>query len=346
MRSAFRSGGGGGDPQAALRELLAREAPLLDATALEALANDLASDLLGMGPIERLLGDESVTDIFIDGPGEVLVERRGCLERTGIQLDGGQILRTIERLVTPLGLRADRAHPIVDARTEDGTRVAVILDPVAPQGPLVALRRHHMATLDLEAFCTQAVADELRHSVRRGDNIVVFGATGAGKTTLVNALSGLIPAELRVVVIEDTSELDPVGPTVVRLEGRPESAEGAGGISMGDLVRAAMRLRPDRLIVGEVRGAEAADMIWALSTGHRGSMSTVHASSAVDAVARLEVMVVVGLGGSVPLHAASAQVRNAVDRLVGVERRVDGSRAVTSMHRFAGERLAAVEQDR
>ena len=331
-----------GDPAVRVAELLAEEAPLLDGAELQRESALLAADLVGIGPLEGLLADPSVTDVLVDGPGPVVVERGGRLEDTGLTLDRGQILRAVERLVAPLGLRADRSHPIVDARLPDGTRVAVVLDPVAPDGPLLALRRHARPTVRLADFASPQQATHLAAAVARGDNIVVYGATGAGKTTLVNALGAEVPAGDRVVVIEDTAELCIRGPRVVRLEARPGSADGAGRVDMGRLVRAALRLRPDRIVVGEVRGAEAADMVWALSTGHRGSMSTVHAADAGDAMSRLEVMVVLGLGDAVPLAAAARQVAAAVDLFVGVGRGGDGTRRVEALHRVTPEGLVDV----
>jgi pilus assembly protein CpaF len=289
--------------------------------------------------LEALLKDDAITDVLVDGPGPVVIERSGRLQECGVELDRDQILRAIERLVSPLGLHADRSHPIVDARLADGTRVAVVLDPVAPDGPLLALRRHHRGRVSLSDWATHTVVGQLREGVAGAANIVVYGATGAGKTTLLNTLGSEIPKGERVVVIEDTAELAIQGPRVVRLEARPGTSEGVGRVDMGRLVRAALRLRPDRIIVGEVRGGEAADMIWALSTGHRGSMSTVHAADPQDALDRLEVMVVLGLGESVPLAAARRQVHRAIDLLVGVARRSDGSRTVTAVHRCGREGL-------
>lgn len=339
----FRSERGApGDSVERLSELLRQEAPLLGEPEVLAHAHRLASDLVGIGPLEALLADDSVSDVLVDGPGPVVVERGGRLESTSVILDRGQILRAVERLVSPLGLRADRSHPIVDARLADGTRVAVVLDPVAPDGPLLALRRHGAETLSLERFTSGPVAALLRAAVQRGDNIVVYGATGAGKTTLVNTLGSEIPANERVVVIEDTAELRLSGSRTVRMEARAGNSDGAGRVDMGRLVRTALRLRPDRIVVGEVRGGEAADMVWALSTGHRGSMSTVHATDAIDAVARLEVMVVLGLGESVPLAAAGRQVARAVDLFVGVARCGDGSRTVSAVHRYGPEGLEPI----
>ncbi len=331
-----------GDPSGRIRELLAEEAPLLDAAQVADHTRDLVGELVGLGPLESLLADDSVSDVLVDGPGEVWVERDGRLERTGVDLGAAELESIVERIVTPLGLRADRSHPIVDARRADGTRVAVVLPPVAPHGPLVALRRHLPSSPGLAAFGGDDVVSILGEMLEEGSNIVVHGATGSGKTSLVAAMCDLLDPTTRLVVIEDTAELRITGPSVVRLEARPGTAEGAGRVEMRQLVRTSLRLRPDRLVVGEVRGAEAADMVWALSTGHRGSMSTVHASDSADAVARLEVMVAGGLGPSVPAAAVSAQVRSAVDVLVGVARAGGGARTVTSISRLEASGINAV----
>lgn len=325
----FRSGAGPlGDPSARLRELVGSEAPLLGPEAAATLVGDLMHELMGIGALERLLADDSVTDVFVDGPGVVRVERDGRLEPTGTTLSAEEVHTVVQRLVAPLGLRADRSHPIVDARRVDGTRVAVVMPPVAPEGPLVALRRHSSRGFGLDRFGDATVVGVLQAVLDRRDNVVVYGATGAGKTALLSSLCSCLPSKERIVLIEDTAELRPRGPVVVRLEARAGTVDGAGRTDMRALVRAGLRLRPDRMVIGEVRGAEAADMIWALSTGHRGSMSTLHADGPTDALARLEVMVVMGLGDSVPLGAARAQVRNAIDVLIGVQRDSEGERRI------------------
>ena len=331
-----------GDPEQRIRELLAEEAPLLTADEAAGHSSRLLGDLVGLGPLEPLLADESVTDVFVNGPGRVWIEREGTLVCTEVVVDRAQLSSAIERIVSPLGLRSDRSHPIVDARRADGTRVAVVLPPVAPDGPLLALRRHRGAVLSLGDFGPPAVVEILETVVQRGDNVVVHGPTGSGKTTLVAAMCGRLGEAVRLVLIEDTAELQVHGPSVVRLEARPGTAEGAGRVELRQLVRTALRLRPDRVVVGEVRGPEAADMVWALSTGHRGSMSTVHAGDARDAVARLEVMVAMGVGPSVPARAVREQVGSAVDVLIGVGRGPGGSRRVTQVHRLGRGGLRVV----
>lgn len=334
VRRRFLSGSGPlGDPIVQLEELLAEEAPLLAAEEAARWARRLAVDLVGLGAIEALLEDPDVSDVLVNGPGPVWVERHGRLERTDRVLDAPAVHRAIERLVAPLGLRADRAHPVVDARLPDGTRVSAVLPPLAVDGPVLAVRRHRRASLPLERFCDPTRAGVLRRWVEQRWNLVVYGATGAGKTTLLNALAAELPAGERVVTIEDVAELRLPGEHVVRLEARPGTAEGTGRVGVRELVRAALRLRPDRIIVGEVRGAEALDMLWALSTGHRGSMSTLHADGPADAVRRLEALALTGTD-ALPAAAVRAQVCAAVDGLVGVARGADGSRAVVGLHRL------------
>lgn len=298
-------------------------------------ARHLATELVGLGGIERLLEDERVSDVLVNGPGEVWVERDGELSRSGVSVDRGAIDRAIERLVGPLGLRADRAHPVVDARLHDGTRVAVVLAPLAVDGPLLAIRRHRSTAFLLEQFGDASVVAELRRCVQLRRNIVVHGPTGSGKTSLLGALASSIDPGERIVTIEDVAELRLGGEHVVRLEARPGTAEGVGRVAIRELVRTALRLRPDRIVVGEVRGAEALDMIWALSTGHAGSFSTCHAAGPDDALRRLETMCALA-GEGLPLHALRAQVRSAVDVLVGVARGPCGSRRVVSVRYVEG----------
>ncbi len=327
-------------PRERLAELLVQEDPLLGPDVAADCARRLEGELVGLGPLQQLLVDPEVTDVLANGAGPVWVERRGRLERTSVVVDDEQITRAIERLVAPLGLRADRAHPIIDARLDDGSRVSAVLPPLAVDGPVFALRQHLRRPLPLEQFADPPVVQLLQSLVARRCNMVVHGPTGAGKTSLVNALAaGLAPAE-RIVTIEDVAELQLPGEHVVRLEARPGTAEGVGRVGMRDLVRAALRLRPDRIIVGEVRGAEAAEMIWALSTGHRGGFSTCHAGSARDALARLETMCLLA-HGNVTSEAVRAQVRSAVDVLVGVARAEGGRRRVVSVHPVGAEGVGA-----
>lgn len=314
-------------PVERLRQLWWQEAPLLGEEVVSERARRMAGELVGLGPLQALLDDPAVTDVLANGPGAVWVERHGRLERTEVLVTSPQILGAVERLVAPLGLRADRSAPVVDARLADGTRVTAVLEPLAVDGPVLAVRRHLRRRLALDQFAQEPVVRLLRRLVADRANILVFGPTGSGKTTVVNAMAALTGPDERIVTIEDVAELQLPGDHVVRLEARPGAADGVGRVGMRELVRAALRLRPDRIVVGEVRGAEAADMVWALSTGHRGGFSTCHAGGPDDVLARLETMCLLG-GDAVPHAAVRSQVRAAVDVLVGVERGVGGARRI------------------
>ncbi|MBK6668345.1 MAG: CpaF family protein [Actinobacteria bacterium] len=316
--------------RAALRRLVADEFPLLGSAAVTEIVDRLHADLVGLGPVELVLRDPTVTDVLINGPGPIWVERNGVLEATAHRVLGEQITALIERAFGPLGISVDRAHPIADGRLPDGSRVSVVLPPLCLHGPVVAVRRFGRDPLPIDAFGPDHLAVVLRSLVERRANIVVYGSTGSGKTTLVGSLARIIDPTERVVVIEDAAEVVLSLPHLVRLETRVANGEGAGAVELRELVRAALRLRPDRLIVGEVRGAEALDMIWALSTGHRGSLSTCHARGPLDALARLETFVLMS-GVDLPLTAARQQVRRAVDALIGVERCGDGTRRVVDV---------------
>ncbi len=326
---AFRSGSDTpGDARSLLEELISAEAPLLDRDSVVRCSEELVGELLGLGALEGLMAQEGTTDVLVDGPGEVWVEREGRLGPSGVHLGRSEVDALVERLVAPMGLRADRSHPVVDARRPDGTRVAVVMPPVAPAGPIIALRRHARRSHPLEDYADTHGVALLRAAVRQRRNVLVYGPTGAGKTSLLSSLCGCVDARERVVVVEDTAELCFEGPPTARLEARATTVEGDTGTGMATLVRAALRLRPDRIVVGEVRGAEAAEMIWALSTGHRGSMATVHAGDPLEALDRVEVMVVAGQGGAVPLRAVRKQVHSALDVLVGMARDRAGRRRV------------------
>lgn len=317
-------------PSKILADLIAQHLPLATAMELSATHERLFAALVGLGPLDRLMRDPGVTDVLVNGGGVVWVERGGRLESTDIVLERSEVALIVERAFRRTGLSVDRARPIGDTRLHDGARISVVLPPVAPDGVHVAIRKFAPTRLGLEAFGGQAVIDRLRHDVGRRANIVVFGATGSGKTTLLNSLASAIDPTQRVVTIEDAAELRLELPHVVRLEGRPDNGDGAGGVEMRALVRAALRLRPDRIVVGEVRGAEALDMVWAMATGHDGSLSTCHARTAAEALSRLETFVLLA-GADLPLGAVRAQVRSAVDVLVGVRR--DGARRqVWSIH--------------
>jgi pilus assembly protein CpaF len=317
--------------RAHLAELLRDEEPLLPGPRFTQLLDELTHEVAGLGPLEPLLADPLVTEVMVNGPGRAYVERAGRVEPVLLTLDAAGIVRLVERIVAPLGLRLDRASPLVDARLADGSRLHAVIPPLAIDGPCVTIRRFAAKPVPLEAFAPgEGCAAFLRWAVAAGWNVVVSGGTSAGKTTLLNALSAAIPAGERVVTIEETAELRLEQPHVVRLEARPPNAEGMGAVSVRELVRASLRMRPDRIVVGEVRGAEALDMLQALNTGHEGSLSTVHANGAADALARLETLALLAATG-LPLAAVRAQLAAAVDAVVHVARRPGGTRRIEAV---------------
>jgi pilus assembly protein CpaF len=290
-----------------------------------------------LGPLAALAADPAVTDLLVNGDGAVWVERGGAafgtdgrLVATGQRLTRLEVELLLERIVTPLGLRVDRSSPVVDARLPDGSRVHAVVPPVAVDGPCLAVRRFSVRPLPLSSWCGEPVAGLLRAAVHGGWNIVISGGTGAGKTTLLNALAGCAPAAERVVTVEDAAELRLPQPHVLRLEARPANAEGVGEVALRDLVRSALRLRPDRIVVGEVRGGEALDLLQALNTGHAGCLATVHANGPADALRRLETLVLLA-GVGLPLGAVRAQLASAVDAVVQVARVGGGARRITAV---------------
>lgn len=328
--------------------VVASEAPLLSPRDSDRLVTEVLADVRGLGPLEPILADPEVTDVLVNGPGPVWVERRGELSKLAVALDSATIERLIERIVAPLGLRVDRSSPLVDARLPDGSRVHAVLPPLAVDGPCLTIRRFGARTIPITDFAPPEVCDLLARAVRERRNIVVSGGTGAGKTTLLNALAASIPAGDRIVTVEDAAELRLPQEHVVRLEARPANAEGVGRVTIRELVRNALRMRPDRIVVGEVRGAEALDMLQAMNTGHEGSLSTCHANGPADALRRLETMVLSG-DVALPLTAIREQLVSALDLVVQVARRRRGGRAVveiaevvdgegTRTRRIAGER--------
>jgi pilus assembly protein CpaF len=315
---------------ASVRERVRRRAPLLGPDELDAVVDQVLAATVGLGPLDALLADPTVSEIMVNGPGPVWVERRGMVERSTVVLDGPTIEHLIERVVAPLGLRVDRASPLVDARLPDGSRVNAVVPPLAVDGPCLTIRRFDVRDIPLAELCNADVARLLRWAVRARFNIVVCGGTGAGKTTLLNALAACIPSDERVVTVEDAAELRLPLPHVVRLEARPANADGVGAVDVRHLVRNALRMRPDRIIVGEVRGPEALDMLQAMNTGHEGSLSTCHANGPDDALRRLETMVLMG-DVALPLAAVRDQVTASVDFVVQVARRQGGARAVVAV---------------
>jgi pilus assembly protein CpaF len=313
-----------------VRQLVRDEAPLLGGTELARLVDAVTARASGLGPLEPLMADPEVTEVMVNGPGPVWVERGGRLARLDLKLDTPTIGQLIERVVGPLGLRIDRSSPLVDARLPDGSRVNAVVPPLAVDGPCLTIRRFGSRQVPLAGFCPPGVAELLAWAVRTRSNVLVSGGTGAGKTTLLNALGAEIPPGERVVTVEDAAELRLPGEHVVRLEARPANAEGVGEVSLRQLVRNALRMRPDRIIVGEVRGPEALDMLQAMNTGHEGSLSTCHANSAADALRRLETMVLTG-SVNLPLAAVRDQVHAALDLVVQVARRPGGERGVVEV---------------
>ena len=305
-------------------------APLAPSTVLDGVVDRVLARTVGLGPLEPLLADPSVTEVMVNGPGPVWIERGGELEATPVHVDADTIELLVERVVAPLGLRIDRTSPLVDARLPDGSRVNVIIPPLAIDGACITVRRFGTRAIALEELCAPDVAAMLRDAVRRRANIIVSGGTGAGKTTLLNALAAVIPDGERIVTVEDAAELRLPGSHVVRLEARPANADGVGAVTVRALVRNALRMRPDRIVVGEVRGAEALDMLQAMNTGHEGSLSTCHANSPADALRRVETMVLMD-AADVPLAAIREQLVSALDLVVHMARGRDGSRRVVAL---------------
>jgi pilus assembly protein CpaF len=329
-------GEGDGDLHARIGALVERECGLLDADARAELVATVAERSFGLGPLEPLLRDPSVDEVMVNGPGSVWVERGGRLEAAGVAFGSEAELRhAIERILAPLGRRVDEAVPLVDARLPDGSRVNVVIGPLALDGPVLTIRRFRRrgfscAELVEAGTLPAALRDFLARCVRARLNLLVSGGTGSGKTTTLNALSEFIPAGERVVTVEDAAELRLRQPHVVRLEARPPNLEGRGEVTIRGLVRNALRMRPDRIVVGEVRGPEALDMLAAMTTGHDGSLSTVHAGSPEEAVRRVETLALMA-GVGLPHAAVREQVADALDVVVHQSRRPDGSRRVTAV---------------
>jgi pilus assembly protein CpaF len=298
------------------------------------IVRDITDDILGYGPLESLLRDESVTEVMVNGHDRVYVERHGKLERTAIRfVDEPHLLRIIDKIVSQVGRRVDEASPMVDARLPDGSRVNAIIPPLALNGPTLTIRkfaREPYTVNDLIAFGTLTAksAQFLASCVKGKLNVLISGGTGTGKTTTLNVLSAFVPGDERIVTIEDAAELQLQQDHVITLESRPSNIEGQGEVRIRELVRNALRMRPDRIIVGEVRGAETLDMLQAMNTGHEGSLTTIHANSPRDALSRLETLVLTA-GVDLPLRAIREQISSAFDVLVQIQRLVDGSRRIT-----------------
>ncbi len=326
---------------AVVAEIANEERLQLNGREQEQLADDMLDDMVGVGPIEPLLADEEVTDILVNGPNQVYVERRGQLEATNITFrDNNHVLHVAQRIAASVGRRIDESSPMLDARLPDGSRVNAISNPLAIDGVSMSIRkfpkrRAQFGDMVRSGNLAPNVARTLEIAAAARLNILVSGGTGAGKTTLLNAMSRLISPKERIVTIEDAAELQLQQPHVVRLETRPANAEGTGMIGQGDLLRNALRMRPDRIILGECRGAEAFDMLQAMNTGHDGSMSTLHSNSPRDALIRLENMLLMG-AVNMPLLAIRRQIAGAVHLIVQIARMRDGMRRIQSVTEIVG----------
>ena len=333
-----------------LRDRLQAE-PGLSREDRESLLAEIADDVVGYGPLERLLADESVSEIMVNGAHEIWVERQGRLYETTLRFsDDSHLRRIINKMVAQVGRRIDESSPMVDARLPDGSRVNAIIAPLSLSGPLLTVRKFAQKRFDLEELVrigtlSRETVDFLQRAVEAELNMLISGGTGAGKTTLLNALSAAVPNSDRIVTIEDAAELQLAQQHVLRLESRPKNIEGEGEVTIRELVRNSLRMRPDRIIVGEVRGAEALDMLQAMNTGHEGSLSTVHSNSPRDALARIETMVMMA-GFELPVRAIRQQVASALDLIIQLERLEDGGRrvvAITEVQRMESEVITLQE---
>ena len=343
-RRAEAAGGGGygGGIEAAVGELVDQHAAVLSRARRDRVRDLILRDTVGLGPLEELLSDQAVEEVMVNGPAEVYVERRGRIEPTDVSFPSERALRdAIERILAPLGRRVDELSPMADARLGDGSRVNVVIPPLAVDGPMLSIRRFAAARPDpgelvASGTLTPELRDLLAGAVRARRSVLISGGTGSGKTTLLNALSAHIGPEERVITIEDAAELRLRQPHVVRLESRPASVEGRGQVTIRDLLRNALRMRPDRIVIGEVRGPEALDLLTALNTGHDGALSTVHANSPADALRRIETLALMA-GVGLPHGAIREQVRRGIALVVHLARSGGGERRVVEV----GEVVAA-----
>ncbi|RSK34231.1 CpaF family protein [Rhodovulum iodosum] len=322
-------------------DILKEDGILMRADATARVVDELIDEVLGLGPLEPLLADPTVNDILVNSHKTVFVERFGVLERTPVRFrDERHLLRIIDKIVSRIGRRVDESQPWVDARLEDGSRVNAIIRPCSIDGPSLSIRKFSRNPLTLERLIEQGsltpmTAELLQGLVEARLNVLISGGTGSGKTTMLNAMSSFIDPRQRIVTIEDAAELQLQQEHVVRLETRPPSTEGTGAVSQRDLVRNALRMRPDRIIVGEVRGAEAFDMLQAMNTGHDGSMTTIHANSARDAMGRLEQMVTM-MGADLPARTIRATIASGIHVVLQLARLSDGKRKVVSLSEITG----------
>jgi pilus assembly protein CpaF len=321
--------------------LLAVENMPLSTSDRERLVEEVRHELFGLGPLEPLLADPTISDILVNSPHNIYIERRGKLERTEVTFkDDEHLMRVIERIVSSVGRRIDESSPMVDARLSDGSRVNAIIPPLSLDGPVLSIRRFGAEPLRMSKLIeigalTKDIADMFEMCVSARLNVLISGGTGAGKTTLLNALSAYIPEEQRIVTIEDSAELQLQQPHVVRLETRPPNIEGRGEVTQRDLVKNALRMRPDRIVIGEVRGGEAIDMLQAMNTGHDGSLTTVHANTPRDALARLETMIQM-TGMKLSERAMRQQIASALNLVIQAARLSDGTRRVVSISEITG----------
>src|SRR5687768_5190673 len=324
-----------------IRELCQSEKGLLTSVEQERLMDDVMDETFGLGPLETLLKDTTVSDILVNRYDRIYVERKGRLERADVRFrDNGHLRQIIDRIVAQVGRRVDEISPMVDARLSDGSRVNAIIPPLALDGPAMSIRRFGAKPLQLEDLIRHGafpppVMDFLAAAVQARCNVLISGGTGSGKTTLLNCLSRYIPTDERVITIEDAAELQLQQPHVVRLETRPQNIEGKGEITQRDLVKNCLRMRPDRIIIGETRGGEALDMLQAMNTGHEGSMTTVHANNTRDALARLEVMIAMA-GYEIPMRALRTQIASAIQIIIQARRLTGGKRKVVSISEITG----------
>jgi pilus assembly protein CpaF len=337
--------------RAIISALLAEERISMSESQRVALEEEILNETFGLGPIEPLLHDPDVADILVNTHKQVFIERFGKLERTDVTFDDDEhLMRIIDRIVSRVGRRVDESSPMVDARLPDGSRVNAIIPPLALDGPSLSIRRFGVRTLHMDDLVeigsiTEGMAEVVKGAIKARLNMLIVGGTGSGKTTLLNALSAYIPEDERIVTIEDAAELQLLQPHVVRLETRPANIEGKGQVTARDLVRNSLRMRPDRIIVGEVRGAEVLDMLQAMNTGHDGSLTTIHANSAREALHRLETLMLL-TGVQLPAQAMREQISAALDVVVNVTRMADGTRRVVSVSEIVGmERDVVAMQD-
>jgi pilus assembly protein CpaF len=322
-------------------EIANEQSLLLNQREQRTLATEIVDDMVGLGPLETLLRDDQVADILVNGPNSIYVERRGKLELTTLRFRNAmQVMHVAQRIASSIGRRVDESSPMLDARLLDGSRVNVITPPLSLKGPCISIRKFAKSALSFGSLVkygsiSAEVARALEICARCRLNIIISGGTGSGKTTLLNALSSQISHDERIVTIEDAAELQLQQPHVIQLETRPPNIEGRGEIHQRDLVRNALRMRPDRIIVGEVRGTEAFDMLQAMNTGHNGSMSTIHANSPRDGLSRIENMVLMA-NVSLPMRAIRSQMASAIDLIIQIERMRDGVRRVTEISEVSG----------